>query len=145
MRRPKAASPKKNPARVPLSAPVDLIGTERTIQVDHWRAPSCTNFRVPARTKHAKLGPSVGGDPASKLASTIKGMVPSIRCKACIESPPPNSNACIAAEIDRLADGGGCGGGGRRELPESRMRARCNARHAEAYISRRCPAASNGR
>ena len=62
---------------------------------------------MPARTRHAKPGPSVGRDPAYKLASTVKGTVPSIRCKACNESPPLKSNPCIVAEIERLADAGG--------------------------------------
>ena len=104
MPRPKAASPSKKHLRVPLSASGDLDGTERIIQVNHCRAPSCANFHVSARPMRANPGPSASRDPAYKLASTIKGMVPSIRCKVCIESPPLNSNACIAAEIELLAD-----------------------------------------
>ena len=132
---------------MPLAVSVDLFGTERIIQVNHCRAPSCTNFRVPARTQHAKPGPSAGRDPAYKLASTIKGTVPSIRCKVCNESPPLKSNACIVAELERLADAGGLW---RLEEtascrnPECGNHGRSIARHPEAYIRRGRPASGNG-
>ena len=35
--------------RVPLPTTADLIGEERTIQVNHCRQPTCKNFGVPAR------------------------------------------------------------------------------------------------
>ena len=147
MPRAKAASPKKKHPRVPLAASVDLFETERIIQVNHCRAPSCRNFRVPARTRHAKPGPSTGRDPAYKLASTIKGTVPSIRCKVCNESPPLKSNACIVAEIERLADAGGLWR--LVETVSCRNSACANhghsiARHPEAYIRRGRPASGSG-
>ena len=138
----------KNHPRVPLPASVDLFGTERIIQVNHCRSPSCANFRVPARTEHGKPGPSAGRDPAYKLASTIKGSVPSIRCKACNQSPPLKSNACIVGEIERLAAAGGlwrlqetasC------RNPECGNHGRSVARHPEAYSRRGRPASGNGR
>ena len=138
---------KKHP-RVPLPASVNLFGTERVIQVNHCRSPICTNFRVPARTKHAKPGPSVGRDPAYKLASTIKGTVPSIRCKACSESPPLKSNACIVGEIKRLAAASGLW---RLDELASCRNAECEnhgrsiARHPGAYRKRGRPASGNGR
>ena len=144
----KASSPKKKHPRVPLQASVDLFGTERIIQVNHCRAPSCRNFRVPARTQHAKPGPSAGRDPAYKLASTIKGMVPSIRCKACNESPPLKSNACIVSEIARLAAASGLW---RLDEIASCRNAECEnhgrsiAGHPEAYRKRGRSASGNGR
>ena len=110
--------------------------------------PSCRNFRVPARTKHAKLGPSAGRDPAYKLASTTKGTVPSIRCKACSESRPRKSNACVVSEIERLSAAGGlwrldeiasC------RNPECANHGRSIARHPEAYRKRGRRASGNGR
>ena len=121
---------------------MDLFGIERVIQVNHCRAPSCTNFRVPARIQHAKPGPSGGRDPAYKLASTIMGTVPSIRCKVCNESPPLKSNACIVAELERLADVGGLW---RLEEtascrnPECGNHGRSIARHPEASAGGACP------
>ena len=98
--------PKSRP-RVPLPATVVLPGAERTIQVNHCKMPDCSNFGVPARTKHAKPGPSKGRDPHYKVHSTKRGTVPSIRCKACKDNPPVKSNDCIVQEIDRLAEEGG--------------------------------------
>jgi len=132
---------------LPLAASEDLFGNERSIQVNHCRAPSCRSFRVPARTRHAKPGPSAGRDPAYKLASTIKGTVPSIRYKACNESPPLKSNACIVAEIKRLVDAGGLW---RLEETTSCRNPACGnhsrsiALHPEAYIRRGRPATGNG-
>ena len=138
---------KKHP-RVPLPASVDLFGTERVIQVNHCRSPSCSNFRVPARTKHAMPGPSADRDPAYKLASTIKGTVPSIRCEACNESPPLKSNACIVGEIERLVAASGlwrldeiasC------RNPGCENHGRSIARHPEGYRKRGRQASGNGR
>lgn len=95
--------------RVPLPATVDLIGEDRTIQVNHCRVPSCENFGVPARHETQKPGPSPDRDPAYKLHSTNKGQIPSLRCKACQDNPPVKSNASVASEIDRLAEAGGFG------------------------------------
>ena len=95
------------PPRVPLPAAADLIGEERTIQVNHCRAPSCENFGVPARHEAQKSGPSRDRDPAYKLDRTNKGQVPSIQCKACQDNPPVKSNASVASEIGRLAEAGG--------------------------------------
>ena len=90
--------------RVPLPASIDLIGAERTVQVNHCRMPNCDNFGVPARHQHGKRGPSADRDMQYKVHSTLKGTVPSVRCKSCLDNPPMKSNACIAAEAERLID-----------------------------------------
>ncbi|MDE0712693.1 MAG: hypothetical protein OXH60_11240 [Rhodospirillales bacterium] len=94
-----------------------------------------------------ETGPSAGRDPAYKLASTIiKGTVPSIRYKACNESPQLKSNACIVAEIERFADTGGLW---RLEEtvscrnPACRNHGRSIALHPEAYIRRGRPASGD--
>ena len=97
---------KKGP-RVPLPATIKLPGIERTIQVNHCKMPDCRNFGVPARTKHAKPGPSRGRDPHYKVHSTKAGTVPAIRCKECKDVPPIKSNDCIAQEVERLAEESG--------------------------------------
>ena len=90
----------------------------------------------------------MGRDPAYKLASTIKGTVPSIRCKACSESPPLKSNACIVGEIKRLAAASGLW---RLDEIASCRNAECEnhgrsiARHPGAYRKRGRPASGNGR
>ena len=43
--------------RIPLPASIDLIGAERTLQVNHCRMPNCDNFGIPARHQHGKRGP----------------------------------------------------------------------------------------
>ncbi len=93
--------------RVPLPATSDLIGEERTIQVNHCRMPACANFGVPARHEPQKPGPSPDRDPAYKLHSTSKGQIPSLRCKACGDNPPVKSNASVGDEIQRLVESGG--------------------------------------
>ena len=90
--------------RVPLPASIDFIGAERTVQVNHCRMPNCDNFGVPARHQHGKRGPSADRDMHYKVHSTLKGTVPSVRCKSCLDNPPMKSNACIAAEFERLID-----------------------------------------
>ena len=90
-----------------MPAPADLIGEERTIQVNHCRQPTCQNFGVPARHETQKPGPSPGRDPAYKLHSTSKGQIPSLRCKLCLDNPPVKSNASVVSEVQRLADAGG--------------------------------------
>ena len=90
--------------RVPLPASIDLIGAERTLQVNHCRMPDCENFGVPARHQHGKRGPSPDRDMHYKVHSTLKGTAPSVRCKSCLDNPPMKSNACIAAEFERLVD-----------------------------------------
>ena len=35
--------------RVHLPATVDLVDTEHVVQVNHYRAPNCKNFGIPAR------------------------------------------------------------------------------------------------
>ena len=97
---------KKRP-RVPLPATFVLPGAERTIQVNHCKMPDCTNFGVPARTKHGKTGPSADRDQHYKVHSTSRGTIPSIRCKVCKDNPPVKSNDCIVQEIERLTDEGG--------------------------------------
>ena len=65
----------------------------------------------------------------------------------CNESPPLKSNACIVAELERLADAGGLW---RLEEtascrnPECGNHGRSIARHPEAYIRRGRPASGNG-
>ena len=66
--------------------------------------PDCDNFGVPARHQHGKRGPSPDRDMYYKVHSTLKGTVPSVRCKSCKDNPPMKSNACIAAELERLVD-----------------------------------------
>ena len=74
------------------------------MQVNHCRMPQCDNFGIPARHQHGKRGPSKDRDLHYKVHSTSKGTVPSVRCKSCLDNPPMKSNACIAAEFDRLVD-----------------------------------------
>ena len=93
--------------RVPLPTAVDLIGEERTVQVNHCRQPTCQNFGVPARHQIQKPGPSPGRDPAYKIHSTAKGQIPSLRCKSCLDNPPVKSNASVVSEIGRLAEASG--------------------------------------
>jgi len=85
-----------------LPATIDLIGEQRTLQVNHCRNPHCENFGVPARAKHGKPGPSPDRDMAYKVHSTSKGTTPSIRCKSCGGNPPLKSNAGIAEKIERM-------------------------------------------
>ena len=66
--------------------------------------PDCDNFGVPARHQHGKRGPSPDRDMHYKVHSTLKGTVPSVRCKSCLDNPPMKSNACIASEFERLVD-----------------------------------------
>ena len=93
--------------RVPPPATVTLPGSERTIQVNHCKMPSCANFGVPARWQPGKTGPSPDRDQHYKVHSTSKGSVPSIRCKACKDNPPVKSNASIVREIERLTEESG--------------------------------------
>ncbi len=88
--------------RVPLPATIDLIGEQRTLQVNHCPNPHCENYGVPARSERGKPGPSPDRDMAYKVHSTSKGSTPSIRCKSCGGNPPLKSNAGIAAEIQRM-------------------------------------------
>ena len=88
--------------RVPLPETIDLIGIERTIQVNHCRMPNCDNFGGPARHQHGKRGPSQDRDMHYKVHSTSKGTVPSVRCKSCKDNPPLRSNASIASEVQRM-------------------------------------------
>ena len=78
----------KNQPRVPESATFDLLGSERTIHVNHYKMLDCSNFGVPTRTKPGKTGPSKDRDMHYKLHSTKSGQIPSIRCKACLDNPP---------------------------------------------------------
>lgn len=94
-------------SRVPLSVKANLIGTQRTIQVNHCRMPDCDNYGVPAQTEHGKPGPSAGRDPHYTVESTKRGTVPSVRCKSCRDNPPIKSNAAIVSEIKRLVDADG--------------------------------------
>ena len=94
--------PEAHNPRVPLEAPVTIVRTATTIQVNHCRNPDCRNYGIPARTKPQKPGPSPDRDRNYKLKSTNKGLVPGIGCHACGESPPLRSNSAIAAEIERL-------------------------------------------
>ena len=93
--------------RVPLPATIDVVGQQRTVQVNHCRMPNCDNFGVPARHQHGKRGPSTDRDMHYKVHSTSKGTVPSVRCKSCHDNPPIKSNEAIAAEIERMVDLGG--------------------------------------
>ena len=93
----------KSRPRVPLAATIDLPGAQRTIQVNHCKMPDCSNFGIPARTKHGKTGPSADRDMRYKVHSTNKGTTPAIRCKVCLDMPPIKSNASIVAEVERLA------------------------------------------
>ena len=93
--------------RVPLPTKINLIGADRTIQVNHCRMPDCDNFGAPARSEHGKPGPSADRDLHYKVESTKRGTVPSIRCKSCRDNPPIKSNAAITAEIERLTDADG--------------------------------------
>ena len=93
----------KSRPRVPLAATIDLPGVQRTIQVNHCKMPDCSNFGIPARTKHGKTGPSADRDMRYKVHSTNKGTTPAIRCKVCLDMPPIKSNASIVAEVERLA------------------------------------------
>ena len=90
--------------RVPIPETIDLIGEQRTIQVNHCRMPDCKNFGIPARHQHGKRGPSDDRDMHYKVHSTSKGTVPSVRCKSCHDNPPMKSNASIASEIRRIVD-----------------------------------------
>ena len=96
--------------------------------------PDCENFGIPARYQHGKTGPSPDRDMHYKLHSTNKGTIPSIRCKSCKDNPPLKSNACIAAEVERLVELGGI-----RTLEET---AHCSNDDCE---NRHRPIASNGR
>ena len=98
--------PKQRP-RVPPPATFILPGSERTIQINHCKMPSCANFGVPARSQPGKTGPSPDRDQHYKVHSTSKGTVPSIRCKACKDNPPVKSNASIVREIERLSEESG--------------------------------------
>ena len=94
--------PATDKPRVPPEAPVTIVRTDMTIQVNHCRNPRCRNYGVPARTEPQKPGPNPDRDRNYKLKSTNKGLVPAIGCHACGESPPLRSNRAIAAELDRL-------------------------------------------
>ena len=93
--------------RVPLPAAIDVVGQQRTVQVNHCRMPNCDNFGLPARHQHGKRGPSKDRDMHYKVHSTAKGTVPSVRCKSCHDNPPIKSNEAIAAEVRRMVDLGG--------------------------------------
>ena len=84
--------------RVPIPDTIDLIGEQRTIQVNHCRMPDCKNFGIPARHQHGKREPSDDRDMHYKVHSTSKGTVPSVRCKSCNDKP--------ADEIKHLHCGG---------------------------------------
>ena len=88
--------------RVPRHAAADLIGEQRTIQVNHCRNPECDNYGVAPRTMPGKTGPGAGRDPHYRLHSTNRGQVPALLCKACNQKPPVKSNNAVAEEIDRL-------------------------------------------
>ena len=93
--------------RVPVPATAHLLGTERRIQMNHCRVPSCENFGVPARHEPGGRGPSPDRDMRYKVHSTKKGQVPSIRCNECKDNPPMKSNTGIVAETERLIESGG--------------------------------------
>ena len=93
--------------RVPPPSQASLIGTKRTIQVNHCRMPDCDNFGVPARSEHGKPGRSKDRDMHYQVQSTKRGSVPSVRCKSCFDNPPIKSNAGIVAEIERLTESDG--------------------------------------
>ena len=97
----------ERPPRVPYPAVIKLPGAERTIQVNHCRSPHCENYGIPARSEHAKPGPSEGRDPGYTVGSVGRGAARSIRCKACLDNPPMKSNAGIASELRRMVEG--CG------------------------------------
>ena len=97
----------KSRPRVPLPASITLPGAERTIQVNHCKMPTCSNFGVPARWQPGKTGRSPDRDMHYRLHSTGKGMIPCIRCKGCLDNPPIKSNASIAREVERLAEESG--------------------------------------
>ena len=131
--------------RVPLPATGDLIGEDRTIQVNHCRVPSCENFGVPARHEPQKPGPSPDRDPAYKLHSTSKGQIPSLRCKACLDNPPVKSNASVVSEIERLAEAGGLwAADDTASCPNAdcKNHDRSVARHGKAAYRKRGPAPS---
>ena len=88
--------------RVPLPAIIKLPGETRAIQVNHCKMPDCSNFGIPARTKHGKRGPSADRDLHYKVHSTKRGQIPSVRCKECKDNPPIKSNDSIRQEVDRL-------------------------------------------
>lgn len=93
--------------RVPLPAPVEIVGDKQTIQVNHCRMPDCANFGIPALHEGVKRGPSPHHKDPSYNASTTGAGRPAIRCKACRSHPPLKSNAAIADEIKRLVEVGG--------------------------------------
>ena len=131
--------------RVPLPATGDLIGEDRTIQVNHCRVPSCENFGVPARHEQQKPGPSPDRDPAYKLHSTSKGQIPSLRCKACLDNPPVKSNASVVSEIERLAEAGGIWAADETACcpnADCKNHDRSVARHGKAAYRKRGPAPS---
>lgn len=97
----------KSRPRVPLPATITLPSSERTIQVNHCKMPTCSNFGVPARWQPGKTGPSPDRDMHYKVHSTSKGKIPSIRCKGCLDNPPIKSNSSIVREIERLAEESG--------------------------------------
>ena len=88
--------------RIPRHAAADLVGQQRTVQVNHCRSPSCENYGVAPRTMPGKTGPGGGRDPHYRLHSTNSGQVPALLCKACNQKPPVKANNAIAEEIDRL-------------------------------------------
>ena len=63
----------KSRPRVPLPASITLPGAERTIQVNHCKMPTCSNFGVPARWQPGKTGPSPDRDMHYRLHSTGRG------------------------------------------------------------------------
>ena len=137
---------KKHP-RVPLSEAVNVVGIERAVQVNHCRQPHCENFGVPARSEHGKPGPSADRDMAYKVHSSVKGTVPSIRCKACLDNPPMKSNASIVREVERLAEADGVwtleeSTGCANE--ECENHGRSIAFHKNAYHRRGRPKSGNG-
>ena len=93
--------------RVPPPEPLELLGEQRTIQVNHCKVPTCKNFGVPARHEPQKPGPSKDRDPAYKVHTTSAGQVQSLRCKSCGDNPPMKSNAAIALEAQRLVEADG--------------------------------------
>ena len=99
--------PPKPAHRVPPIVEADIVGVRRAIQVNHCRSPQCESYGLPAMSEPVRPGPSEGRDPGYKVHSTSRGSAPSIRCKACLDNPPMKSNAGIAAELERMIEGGG--------------------------------------
>ena len=102
-----SAAPEPAKSRVPPPVEAQVVGVSRTLQVNHCRSPHCENYGLPAQVEPVKPGPSKGRDPGYKVHSTSRGATPSIRCKACLDNPPMKSNAGIAAELQRMIEGGG--------------------------------------